>query len=152
MFSCYNISWEEIWSIALTCPKLMYLKLSKRIKKPMPKAGYEEFYIGNNHYKIEWKWRFCHYGVLYVLAKLVCTMRSQVSYFGLILLLWYCFTLCCSYNCVSFLCIEMEWKELKYLHSQFRFKFEKKEILINNILDFWFYFLPLDLFIEFGLV
>ena len=54
---CYNISWEDVWSIALTCPKLMSLRLSRRIRKPIPKAGPEKFYNGNyNHFiQLEWK-------------------------------------------------------------------------------------------------
>ena len=55
LFSCYKISWEDVQSIALTLPSLSSIRLNRRIKKPMPEAGYEDFYINGNYYQIEWK-------------------------------------------------------------------------------------------------
>ncbi|GKE19195.1 leucine-rich repeat, cysteine-containing subtype protein [Tanacetum coccineum] len=55
LFSCYKISWEDVQSIALTLPSLKLISLSRSMKKPMPEAGYEAFYINNTQCWIEWK-------------------------------------------------------------------------------------------------
>ncbi|PWA86349.1 Leucine-rich repeat, cysteine-containing subtype [Artemisia annua] len=55
LFSCYKISWEDVLSIALTLPSLSSIRLSRRIKKPMPEAGYECFHLHGNYLQIEWK-------------------------------------------------------------------------------------------------
>ncbi|PWA76337.1 Leucine-rich repeat, cysteine-containing subtype [Artemisia annua] len=48
LFSCYKFSWEDIQTNVLTCPNMLYLGLSRRIKKLTPKAYYEDISI-NNH-------------------------------------------------------------------------------------------------------
>ncbi|GKD61565.1 leucine-rich repeat, cysteine-containing subtype protein [Tanacetum coccineum] len=55
LFSCYKIPWEDVKSIALTLPHLMLISLSRSMKKPMPEAGYEAFYINNRQCLLEWK-------------------------------------------------------------------------------------------------
>ncbi|GKC38342.1 leucine-rich repeat, cysteine-containing subtype protein [Tanacetum coccineum] len=55
LFSCYKISWEDVQLIALTLPSLRLIRLSRSMKKPMPKAGYEAVYRDGYPYYIESK-------------------------------------------------------------------------------------------------
>nr|GEV59134.1 hypothetical protein [Tanacetum cinerariifolium] len=57
LISCYNISWEDVQSLALTLPKLVIIRLSRSMKKPLPEAGHQDFYInnGNSCFRIQWK-------------------------------------------------------------------------------------------------
>ncbi|KAI3816773.1 hypothetical protein L1987_16477 [Smallanthus sonchifolius] len=56
LFSCYNFSWEDVESVALTCIRLEYLGLMKRIKTPMPETSidYDYLQIGRNFCGIDW--------------------------------------------------------------------------------------------------
>ncbi|PWA74215.1 Leucine-rich repeat, cysteine-containing subtype [Artemisia annua] len=52
LHSCYNISWEDVKSIALTCPSLRLLHLSSTLKQQMSRPDYE--YIGNR-FTVSWE-------------------------------------------------------------------------------------------------
>ncbi|KAL8224558.1 hypothetical protein R6Q57_020033 [Mikania cordata] len=54
LFSCYSFSWEDVESVALTCVRLEYLGLMKRIKTPMPKYEYDYLQIERNSCRIDW--------------------------------------------------------------------------------------------------
>ncbi|KAI3696481.1 hypothetical protein L1987_79498 [Smallanthus sonchifolius] len=56
LFSCYNFSWEDVETVALTCIRLEYLGLMKRIKTPMPETSidYDYLQIGRNFCGIDW--------------------------------------------------------------------------------------------------
>ncbi|KAI3696484.1 hypothetical protein L1987_79502 [Smallanthus sonchifolius] len=54
LFSCYNFSWEDVKLIALTCIKLEYLGIMKRIKTPMPESSQECIQIGDRFFGINW--------------------------------------------------------------------------------------------------
>ncbi|PWA89355.1 Leucine-rich repeat, cysteine-containing subtype [Artemisia annua] len=52
LFSCRNISWEEVMSSAFT--RLKYLGLSSRMNTPLPKASYKYLDFGDNRCRIYW--------------------------------------------------------------------------------------------------
>ncbi|KAK1419988.1 hypothetical protein QVD17_29475 [Tagetes erecta] len=54
LFSCYNFSWEDVESVALTCMKLEYLGLMKSIKTPMPEASFDYLQIERRFCGIDW--------------------------------------------------------------------------------------------------
>ncbi|KAI3816774.1 hypothetical protein L1987_16478 [Smallanthus sonchifolius] len=54
LFSCYNFSWEDVESVALTCIRLEYLGLMKRIKTPMPETSIDYLRTGNDCCGIDW--------------------------------------------------------------------------------------------------
>ncbi|KAJ0678509.1 putative leucine-rich repeat domain superfamily [Helianthus annuus] len=54
LFSCYNFSWEDVESVALTCTKLEYLGLMKRIKTPTPEFSFDYLQIQHNRCGIDW--------------------------------------------------------------------------------------------------
>ncbi|KAJ0493509.1 putative leucine-rich repeat domain superfamily [Helianthus annuus] len=54
LFSCYNFCWEDVESVALTCSRLEYLGLMKRIKTPMPESNEDFLQIGHHTCLIEW--------------------------------------------------------------------------------------------------
>lgn len=53
LYSCHNISWEEVMLCAFT--RLNYLGLSSRINTPLPKASYKYLGFGDNRCKIYWR-------------------------------------------------------------------------------------------------
>ncbi|KAJ0725795.1 putative leucine-rich repeat domain superfamily [Helianthus annuus] len=54
LFLCSNFSWEDVESVALTCTKLEYLRLMKRIKTPTPEFSFDYLQIQHNHCEIDW--------------------------------------------------------------------------------------------------
>ncbi|KAK9060223.1 hypothetical protein SSX86_020927 [Deinandra increscens subsp. villosa] len=54
LFSCYNFSWEDVESVALTCVGLKYLGLMKSIKTPMPEPSFDYLQIGRWYCGIDW--------------------------------------------------------------------------------------------------
>ncbi|KAJ0866789.1 putative leucine-rich repeat domain superfamily [Helianthus annuus] len=54
LFSCYNFCWEDVESVAVTCSRLEYLGLMKRIKTPMPESHQDFLQIGHHTCLIEW--------------------------------------------------------------------------------------------------
>ncbi|GJV85825.1 leucine-rich repeat, cysteine-containing subtype protein, partial [Tanacetum coccineum] len=53
LISCYNISWEDVQSVVLTLPKLLIIRLSRSMKKPLPEAGLYDVFAKLKWYEIE---------------------------------------------------------------------------------------------------
>ncbi|KAK1419989.1 hypothetical protein QVD17_29476 [Tagetes erecta] len=54
LFSCYNFSWEDVKSVALTCIGLQYIGLMKEIKTSMPELSNDYLHIENTLCRIHW--------------------------------------------------------------------------------------------------
>ncbi|KAI3696483.1 hypothetical protein L1987_79501 [Smallanthus sonchifolius] len=54
LFSCYNFSWEDVELFALSCIRLEYLGLMKRIKTTMPETNIVYLRTGDDCCGIDW--------------------------------------------------------------------------------------------------
>ncbi|PWA89353.1 Leucine-rich repeat, cysteine-containing subtype [Artemisia annua] len=54
LYSCDNISWEDVELVVSTCPSLTIVGLSRRLKTPMPETGREAFNFGDKWCWIDW--------------------------------------------------------------------------------------------------
>ncbi|PWA54546.1 Leucine-rich repeat, cysteine-containing subtype [Artemisia annua] len=55
LFSCHDVSWKDVEYVVSTCKSLVYIGLSRRIKTPMPKEGFNMSYYHHNWRTIFWK-------------------------------------------------------------------------------------------------
>ncbi|GJZ44223.1 leucine-rich repeat, cysteine-containing subtype protein [Tanacetum coccineum] len=55
IFSCYNITWEDVVSVASTCMRLKCIRLSTRMRSPGANTNFWYLDFGANGIFIDWK-------------------------------------------------------------------------------------------------